>query len=412
METRWIAFFTGVLAGLVTVSASLVLRGVTGRESVVEVIGAAILQSIPVAMFSFLLEALGTNAKPLLLLSVILGFIAVGGGIGVLVPPGQKRRGYLARLRDVATLSFGLWVPLLIVVILATNSGTVEPMTNQRVIDIALAVAAESVMFVVSLHVISAALSILVGQSTRVDIDAPPVNQSRRRLLTHFAIVSVAVASGGYTARFVRRVGSGLAGDERTTISSAITPVGAFYVVSKNFVDPSVAADAWELQVTGRVERPQTFRLAELRAFPAFTQQTTLTCISNPIGGDLISNGEWTGVRLAELLGRVGIRQHATEVVLYAYDGYTESLPLSKALESTTLLVYLMNGASLTRSHGFPARLVVPGRYGIKNVKWLRRIDVIAGDYRGFWQQRGWTDEATIRTMSRIDLPRPRSIVS
>ena len=100
-----------------------------------------------------------------------------------------------------------------------------------------------------------------------------------------------------------------------------------------------------------------------------------------------------------------------SELALYADDGYTESLPLSKALEPTTMLAYLMNDEPLSRRHGFPARLIVPGKYGIKNVKWLTRIDLVASDFKGYWQQRGWTDDATIQTMSRFDVPGARAIV-
>jgi hypothetical protein len=144
---------------------------------------------------------------------------------------------------------------------------------------------------------------------------------------------------------------------------------------------------------------------------PSQQQMATLTCISNEVGGDLISNAEWTGIRLAELLAKAIVQSTASEVVLYAKDGYTESFPLSKALAPTTMLVYLMNGVSLPKRHGFPARLIVPGKYGIKNVKWLTKIELTAGDYKGYWQQRGWTEDATIKTISRFDVPESRSIV-
>jgi hypothetical protein len=182
-------------------------------------------------------------------------------------------------------------------------------------------------------------------------------------------------------------------------------------VISKNFLDPEVDEGTWALEIAGAVANPRRFGYIDLLQLPATEQLTTLTCISNKVGGDLISNARWTGVPLAYLLAAAGPRPEAGELAIYAHDGYTESFPLSKALEPSTLAVYLMNGEPLPRRHGYPVRLVVPGKYGIKNVKWVHKIELISGDFKGYWQQRGWTDDATIRTMSRIDVPGSRAIV-
>jgi DMSO/TMAO reductase YedYZ molybdopterin-dependent catalytic subunit len=211
--------------------------------------------------------------------------------------------------------------------------------------------------------------------------------------------------------RFVGGVWGGAGGDRAAT-SSPITPNDDFYLISKNFLDPTVDEDDWRLEISGLVTTPRKLTYADLLALPAVEQLTTLTCISNEVGGDLISNAKWTGVRLADLLELAGIGPAVADVALFAADGYSESIPLSKALEPTTILAHRMNDERLPSRHGFPARLVVPGRYGIKNVKWLRRIELVAGDFRGYWQQRGWTDDATIQTMSRFDVPRSRDVVS
>jgi DMSO/TMAO reductase YedYZ molybdopterin-dependent catalytic subunit len=92
-------------------------------------------------------------------------------------------------------------------------------------------------------------------------------------------------------------------------------------------------------------------------------------------------------------------------VVLYADDGYSDSIHLSKALEPTTLVAVRMNGQTLPQGHGFPARLLVPGIYGMKHVKWITHIEVVNTDYQGYWQVRGWSDAAPIRLTSRIDTP-------
>jgi DMSO/TMAO reductase YedYZ molybdopterin-dependent catalytic subunit len=113
----------------------------------------------------------------------------------------------------------------------------------------------------------------------------------------------------------------------------------------------------------------------------AVEQYVTLQCISNYVGGDLVSTAKWTGVPLADVLARAGgVADRAVRVALHAVGGYTDSLPVAKAMEPTTLVAYGMNGTSLPRAHGYPARIIAPGIYGMKNVKWLRRIEVVDYD--------------------------------
>jgi DMSO/TMAO reductase YedYZ molybdopterin-dependent catalytic subunit len=139
----------------------------------------------------------------------------------------------------------------------------------------------------------------------------------------------------------------------------------------------------------------------------ATEQYVTLQCISNLVGGDLVGTAKWTGVPLARVLERAGgVGRGAVRVVFHAVGGYSDSLPVAKALERTTVVAYGMNDRSLPRAHGFPARIIVPGIYGMKNVKWLERIEVVDYDYRGYWQRSdGWDNIAEIKTASRIDVP-------
>jgi DMSO/TMAO reductase YedYZ molybdopterin-dependent catalytic subunit len=236
----------------------------------------------------------------------------------------------------------------------------------------------------------------------------------RRTLLRRAGLVAAGLALGGAGAlRADRRaLARALAQDvDLPGMPSAITPIGQFYVVSKNVLnDPRIDGSRWRLRVTGSVANAFELDLAGVRAFPAVRQYQTLECIDNQVGGDLISTAEWTGVRLADVLQRAGVRESAQRVVFLCEDGYSDSLPLAKALEPTTLLAYEMNGQTLPPQHGYPLRVLAPGLYGIKNPKWVTEIRVVDGDYRGFWQQRGWTNDGTIKTMSRIDVPRPGTV--
>jgi hypothetical protein len=177
--------------------------------------------------------------------------------------------------------------------------------------------------------------------------------------------------------------------------------------VSKNIFDPAIDATTWRLAVRGKVERAYTLTLDELRQLPSITKPHTLMCISNEIGGDLISNAMWRGAPLKVLLDRAGVQPRATKLVLRGRDGYSDSFPLSAAVLDGSMVAYEMNGKPLERQHGFPVRVLVMGLYGIKNVKWLSELEVVDHDYKGYWQARGWTDSAFYKTFSRIDVPGP-----
>ena len=233
------------------------------------------------------------------------------------------------------------------------------------------------------------------------------------RALAGFALLGLARAADSVSARF----GRGLAHARETWtpvpgLSTEVTPVGRFYTVSKNVFDPAVDARTWRLAVRGKVDRPYHLTLDDLRRLPAaVTKPHTLMCISNEVGGDLISNAWWTGVPLRVVLEGAGVRPGATKVVLRGRDGYSDSLPLTAALLDGTIVAYEMNGRPLERQHGFPARVLAMGLYGIKNVKWLAEVEVVDYDYKGYWQRRGWTDTAAYKTFSRIDVPGPRAVL-
>jgi DMSO/TMAO reductase YedYZ molybdopterin-dependent catalytic subunit len=184
-----------------------------------------------------------------------------------------------------------------------------------------------------------------------------------------------------------------------------------FYTVSKNLIDPSVDGNAWSLRVDGLVENPTTYVYSDITALPSYSDYYTLQCISNTVGGDLWGNAHWKGVRLVELLSRAGLKAGIRKVVFHADDGYTDSITLDSALRPDALLAYEMNGDVLPKEHGYPARLLIPGIYGMKNVKWITRIELVDYDFKGYWMQRGWGDAATYRTSTRIDVPANRAQV-
>ena len=185
-----------------------------------------------------------------------------------------------------------------------------------------------------------------------------------------------------------------------------LTPLEQFYRIDINLSPPRIDPAEWRLTVDGLVGQPLSLTYQELLAMPAHELYATLECISNEIGGDLISTTRFTGVRLAEVLNRAGLQPAAVEVRFTCADGYTESLPIDSALDPDTLLCVAMDGQRLPAEHGFPVRLFTPNRYGMKNPKWIVRVEVLGEPYDGFWVRRGWSKDAWVKTTSVIDVAR------
>lgn len=190
-----------------------------------------------------------------------------------------------------------------------------------------------------------------------------------------------------------------------------ITPIKDFYTVSYG-QDPSQVPNDWKLAITGLVDQPLTLSLDDIKAMPAVTEMRTLECISNTVGGYLISNGVWKGVRFKDVLARAGVKPSARYIKLEAYDGLDTSIPLDLGMHEHSLLVYEMNGEPLPISHGAPLRCLFPGRYGMKQPKWIQTITLVDSLYRGYWEKQGWSNDAFILPNSRIDEPPDNDIVT
>jgi DMSO/TMAO reductase YedYZ molybdopterin-dependent catalytic subunit len=250
----------------------------------------------------------------------------------------------------------------------------------------------------------------------RPSAEATPADPERRRLLSALPLGLGAVSLGlvgllrapGWYQAIANPPEAGITG-----ASPDLTPVGNFYVVSKNFSDPVVDGQGWRLKIGGLVDRPQSLSLSELRALPSVTQYVTLECISNDVGGDLMSTGSFTGVKLSDLIATVSPQAAGSWAAFKATDGYAESLPLSLIDSDRSILVaYDLDGAPLPPAHGYPARVLVPGHYGMKGPKWLASIDIVDHESGGYWEQQGWDHNAVVKTTSRIDMPRDGDIVS
>lgn len=188
-------------------------------------------------------------------------------------------------------------------------------------------------------------------------------------------------------------------------LTPLVTPTNNFYVNSKDAWSPRL--DGWRLSTTGLVAKKLNLSLNEMRALPSVDRWVTMECVDNPVGGPLIGNALWTGVPLRQVLARTRPRPDALAVIFRAADGYVESVPLDQAMREDMLLAYGMNGRTLTPDHGYPLRLVIPGIYGFKSVKWITGVELHSETQEGLWRKHGWSRQAEIHTTVRIDVLRP-----
>ncbi|WP_051400297.1 molybdopterin-dependent oxidoreductase [Haloechinothrix halophila] len=188
-----------------------------------------------------------------------------------------------------------------------------------------------------------------------------------------------------------------------------ITPNRDFYTIHTALVVPRVPVDEWTLRIHGMVERPITLTYDDLRQRPLVERTLTLACVSNPVGGTLISTANFIGVDLRDLLREAGVKPGAEQLYSTSHDGFTAGTPVDAVMEPDrrAMLALGMNGEPLPVSHGFPVRMIVPGLYGfVSATKWLVDLELTTWKAKqGYWQPRGWAREAPVKTQSRIDGP-------
>jgi DMSO/TMAO reductase YedYZ molybdopterin-dependent catalytic subunit len=195
--------------------------------------------------------------------------------------------------------------------------------------------------------------------------------------------------------------------DPRLTalLASEITPTDLFYRVDINPVPPTVDVNSWRLVVKGLVSRPLTLTYEQLKARPSVQQIATLECISNKIANDFISTAIWNGIRFKDLLDEVGVKPNAKYIVFRCADGYDVGIPLERGFQEGSILAHGMNGEALNAKHGYPVRAIIPGLYGMMNPKWITEIELIDRVYEGYWQKKGWANNAKYNTHSYIVIP-------
>ena len=193
-----------------------------------------------------------------------------------------------------------------------------------------------------------------------------------------------------------------------------VTANDGFYRIDTALQVPVINPDEWTLKITGMVEREVVINYADLTARPLVEHLTTLTCVSNEVGGDLAGNALWLGYPLRELLAEAKPLVGSDMVLSTSDDGWTAGTPLSALTDPDreAMLAVGMNGEPLPIEHGFPVRMVVPGLYGyVSATKWVTELMVTTFEKdHGYWTPLGWSAKGPIKLASRIDVPRSSSV--
>ncbi|HEV2965896.1 MAG TPA: molybdopterin-dependent oxidoreductase [Chthoniobacterales bacterium] len=414
--SRTKALSAGLLAGLVagiTMTVVMLLLACVGVATPLAIIGDRLSVFIPPGPFLSIMGRVGgyNHLKQLGVGSTIAGQLLVGALAGAIF--GFLTRRNPSRHVTSWTISIFILLPIVAVAIL------LWPVlgTSYRGLPIGAARLVTLIGFALSVVVFERVLVLgLRFLALRKPEEAageftPAIG---RRALILGGIGALVVAGGaGLLRKLYRAATFSYDGTQyKGPVVQPITPNDLFYCVTKNVVDPRVNVHLWHVEVNGLVQNPATYRFQDLKGFPMVEQETTLMCISNGLDAGLMSNAVWKGMTLRDLIDPASPLSDAARVRLHGVDNYTDTIPLEKALDPATLIAFEMNGGPLPHRHGYPARVVVPGYFGEKSVKWLTRIELTTGEAKGFYETQGWGPDFIVPTRSRIDVPDHNAVFS
>jgi DMSO/TMAO reductase YedYZ molybdopterin-dependent catalytic subunit len=407
------AALAGAAAAAAALGVSELLAGLLpGATSLVAAIGQVAIDLQPPGAKDVMVSLFGTNDKLALEIFVVAVGLLIGAGLGGLA----RRRFELGALGFAA---FG-------VVGFAAALG--DPLANPSVAALTAAISVGAGVWLLD-WLLGPARTRMAGRG----VAAQMPDWSRRSFLMRTAGVGLAATVGGLAGRAlldrqrVAPVGgaSGLppasetvprlaAGSDLSTSIPDLTPIvmpnDRFYRIDTALLTPVVNTTGWTLRLHGMVDRETVLTWEELIGLPMFEQYVTISCVSNEVGGRLVGNAKWTGVRLRDVLEIAGVQAGASQLVGRSVDGWTAGMPTAWVMDPSRepMIALKMNDEPLPPAHGYPARLIVPGLYGyVSATKWLTELELTTLEaFDGYWVPLGWAKKAPILTQSRIDTPR------
>lgn len=419
------AAIAGIVATAAALGLSELLAGLlAGATSLVAAVGQVVIGLQPPGAKDVVVGLFGTNDKLALELFIVGVALLIGAGMGL-----------IARRRfEVAAAVFVVFGVIGFVASLG------DPLANPGIAAAAVAISVGAGLWVLGwlLDRSPAAKTGMPAKPARAAAaSARPIAQmpdwSRRGFLIRAGGVGIgAVAAGVVGRNLLERqrtppVGNGPAvppasvtvpalavGTDLSATVPNLTPIvmpnDRFYRIDTALLTPSVSTTGWTLRIFGLVDRETTLTWAQLIALPMFEQYVTISCVSNEVGGNLVGNAKWTGVRLRDVLAIAGVQASATQLVGRSVDGFTAGMPTAWVMDPARepMIALKMNDQPLPPIHGYPARLIVPGLYGyVSATKWLKELELTTLEaFDAYWIQLGWAKEGPILTQSRIDTPR------
>jgi DMSO/TMAO reductase YedYZ molybdopterin-dependent catalytic subunit len=276
-------------------------------------------------------------------------------------------------------------------------------------------------------------LAVAAGEAEQAGSAGAPAGLARRRLLLSAGGVALGAGAAGIAGRALASGGTSpssvmplptaaaapalpLAGSDFVASGTPtwITSNADFYRIDTALSVPRISTTTWSLRIHGMVDREITLDYDALRSRRLLEAPITMSCVSNEIGGDLVSNAMFLGVPMRDLLAEAGVRPGAEQIASTSADGWTANTPLGPLTDGRPAMLAIgMNGAPLPVEHGFPVRMVVPGLYGyVSGCKWITDIEVTTfAAFTSYWEQRGWAQQGPVKTQSRIDVPRAGATV-
>ena len=390
-------------------AAELIVGVVRGSSSPVVPIGQEFIDWTPKWLKEWAIEQFGTNDKVVLVATALVVVLGLGAVIGILMFRGERASAF-ALTSAVGVV--GAWAVLIrpdptLGKMLPTIVGTAVSLAVLWRLGPKVEVSEEDGCKVV----MGIDRRQFIGGAVTVGSAAAITGGVGRALQRRFAVAQdqLAVTETLQNSGDLSAV-SNLAPSEFELgvdgIESFVVPNNNFYRIDTALVVPQVKVDSWKLRIDGMVDNPIELTFDDLLAREQIERYITLSCVSNPVGGDLVGNALWRGVRLKDILEEAGVQDGAEQVVSRSVDGWTCSSPLETIMDGRdAMLAIARNGEALPAQHGFPVRIVVPGLFGyVSATKWVTEIRLTRwDDFDGYWIPRGWSKEGPVKTMARID---------
>ncbi|MDQ1670588.1 MAG: hypothetical protein QOE40_2649 [Actinomycetota bacterium] len=405
----------GALAGLIAAGvalgvAELVSAFIDPKSSPVVAVGGSVIDATPQWLKQFAIEQFGTNDKPVLIGSIVvvlvllalltgtlavrrpavgLAGVAVLGAVGAVAATTRPAAAALAFLPSVVGALVGAVALLMLLRTLRTPTAGAVP-SSQAVSGFDRRAFLASSLGAVAVAGVAGGVGRMVSAGSDVAASRAAVTLPRPVSPARTVPADAELGVDG--------------------LSSFRTPSKGFYRVDTALIVPQVSAETWKLRVHGMVDREIELTFDQLLQRGLIERDITLTCVSNEVGGPYVGSARWLGAPLADLLREAGVHKAADQIVSKSTDGMTIGTPTAVIMDGRdAMLAVGMNGKPLPAEHGFPVRMVVPGLYGyVSATKWLVDIEATTfADNRPYWVKRGWAVKAPIKTMSRIDTPRP-----